>query len=50
MRDKIGFLVGMFKSGGEGTLWFLMTAYRTTGKGERGKGGKGCRLFGLFIV
>lgn len=34
MKGKIRFLVGMFKSGGEGTLWFLLTAYRTTGKGE----------------
>lgn len=32
MRDKVGILVGMLKSGGEGTPWSLLIAYRTIGK------------------
>jgi hypothetical protein len=34
MRDKMGFLVGMFKSGSEGTPWLLLTAYGTIAKGK----------------
>lgn len=34
MRDKMGFLVGMFKLGSEGIFWFFFIVYGIIVKGK----------------